>query len=304
MERAAIKEESACAGLRVAALVLASGSRGNCALLRIERAGESMLIMIDGGLSPRRTRLAMEAAGLSLDDVDAALFTHLDADHFNPNWVSKLPLDAPFVFHRRHRGRAERMGALRRRTLLVQEEFDLLDALPARGAARALPPCSVRVTPCLMSHDELGVATFRFDVESAGERASVGWATDLGRVSDRLIGAMDGVGLLAIESNYCPHLQRASSRPVYLKNRIMGGSGHLSNGESAEAVGMIGPRDGVALLHLSQECNTPERAREAHAAHGAALTVTSQDVATGWIDATTRPAVVVPGRAAQGALFS
>ncbi len=292
------------AGLRVGVRVLASGSRGNCSVLRIQCAGETLTALIDAGLSPRRTRAAMAACGLSLDEVDVALLTHLDTDHFYSGWVSKLPLDAPFVMHRRHRGRAERQGALRRRTTLVDGPFDLCESLPpARTGARALPPCIIRVTPTLMSHDDLGVAAFRFDIESGAERASVGWATDLGRVTDRLIGAMEGVGLLAIESNYCPHLQRASSRPAYLKQRIMGGSGHLSNGESAEAVGLIRPRDAVALLHLSQECNTPERALEAHAAHRMAVSVTSQDEPSGWIMATTRAAVTIPAREGQGALF-
>lgn len=302
MLHAATTDGSEDAPLRVRALVLASGSRGNCSILRIGAGEEELTVMIDGGLSPRRTSRLLADFGLALTDIDAAIFTHLDADHFNAGWTSKLPPHAPFLFHRRHRGRAERCGALRRRTTLMDEPFDLLDCLPAREGARALPPCSVVVTPCLLSHDDLGVAAFRFDVERAGMNASLGWATDLGRVSDRLIGALEGVGLLAIESNYCPQLQRASARPAYLKNRIMGGSGHLSNGESAEAVALIAPRDAVALLHLSQECNTPQRARDAHAGHGRDLAVTAQDEPSGWIHAAARP--VVHTRAVQSALFA
>ncbi len=290
-------------GLRIALRVLASGSGGNCAVLRIECAGESVTALLDAGLSGRRTRALLETIGLTLADIDAAIITHLDADHFNAGWIGKLPAHAVFIMHRRHRGRAERAGALRRRTILCDDTFDLIESLPVKGRSRALPTCAVQVTPCLLSHDDLGVAAFRFDIQGAARAGSLGWATDVGRVTDRLIDLMQGVNVLGIESNYCPHLQMASARPMYLKRRIMGGAGHLSNQESAEAVGHMKPRDGVVLLHLSEECNTPERALEAHAAHGMASVVTSQREATKWVDVPARTAVQIP-TATQSMLFA
>ena len=72
------------------------------------------------------------------------------------------------------------------------------------------------------------------------------------------------MGTLAIESNYCPVMQRESPRPGFLKARIMGGSGHLSNEQCAATVRRIAPRERVVLLHLSQECNEPAIAMGHH----------------------------------------
>ncbi len=78
------------------------------------------------------------------------------------------------------------------------------------------------------------------------DHASLGFATDLGRPTDELVRRLHGVGTLAIESNYCPVLQRESPRPGFLKARIMGGAGHMSNEQCAKTVALIAL--GVALI--------------------------------------------------------
>jgi phosphoribosyl 1,2-cyclic phosphodiesterase len=60
-------------------------------------------------------------------------------------------------------------------------------------------------------------------------------------------------------------MQLASNRPGFLKDRIMGGKGHLSNEECIDAVRAIAwPREPehVVLLHLSRECNCPDLVRD------------------------------------------
>ncbi|VAX40606.1 hypothetical protein MNBD_PLANCTO03-1430, partial [hydrothermal vent metagenome] len=79
-------------------------------------------------------------------------------------------------------------------------------------------------------------------------------------------------------------LQKTSTRPSWLKSRIMGGAGHLSNAQSAELVRAIAPRRRVVLLHLSQECNRPEVALRTHDAKLREVVVSAQDEPTGWID--------------------
>jgi phosphoribosyl 1,2-cyclic phosphodiesterase len=115
---------------------------------------------------------------------------------------------------------------------------------------------ATRVEVTMLPHDELGTAGFAID--HGGVR--LGYATDLGRVPETLLGRFEDLTALAIESNYDPHLQRASSRPAALKRRIMGGMGHLSNEQALEAVLHIAQRcklRHIALLHLSRQCNDP-----------------------------------------------
>lgn len=256
----------------VALCVLASGSKGNCSVIRLRTPSGFRCVLIDAGLTPRRTDALLRERGLSIDVVDEIIFTHLDTDHCCPTWVGAMPAHGRFRLHRRHRGAAHRMGLTVRRTEYFEDEgFETPHTV--RGGA-------LRARPMLLSHDEHGVAVFRF--ETACGR-SLGFATDLGRATEGMVTHLAGVDVLAIESNYCPRMQAASGRPAHLKQRIMGGAGHLSNEQCAEAVRRIAPRERVALLHLSQECNEPARAAAGHAGAAYALTVTAQDEATGWI---------------------
>lgn len=266
--------------------VLASGSSGNCSVLAIRRRSVTRVVIIDLGLSPRRTFAMLSKLGFGPQHIDCCLVTHLDADHFQPTWLSKLPAHATIRMHERHA--RELVGTLGEPAAgRVSSFVDSFDLDPG-----------VRVHPLLMSHDELGVATFRIDLSSAGGGV-LGFATDLGHVTADLIDHMrssGGVDVLAIESNYCPRMQVASDRPEYLKRRIMGGSGHLSNQQAAEAVAAIEPKDHVVLLHLSRECNRPVLAAEPHEGADYALTIASQYEHSRWVSIGASQKPLRPGR--------
>ncbi len=254
--------------------VLASGSRGNCSLLRVRTSSNAAPkhLLIDLGLSPRRTTRLLAEHGLTLDRIDAVLMTHLDQDHCHPGWSATTMADATLprrtevLISRGHRGRAARLSFNGGRYWPFATPFSI---------------SGVNVNPLLNPHDELGTACFRITFDGG----SLGFATDLGRISDTLVAHLRGVDVLAIESNYCEQMQLSSDRPAFLKQRIMGGKGHLSNGESAEAVRRIAPAEHVVLLHLSEQCNRPELALGVHAlTHSAGrMTVTSHDQPTAWI---------------------
>lgn len=246
--------------------VLASGSAGNCTVLIVgETSPRPRVILIDAGLSPRRTGRLLERLGLGLDAVDDVVITHLDHDHFHPGWPSALPPRSTVRMHRRHLGRAARDGLLHHRT----EPFDAdFTAGPARFST------------ALLEHDSLGVVAFRVEFDDAG---TLGFATDVGRPTPRLIDHLRGVDVLAIESNYCPRLQAASPRPEFLKARIMGGAGHLSNAQCAQAAREIRPARHVVLLHLSRDCNRPDLAALGHHGAGYQVTISSQLEPTPWI---------------------
>lgn len=234
--------------------VLGSGSRGNCSVLRL--AGDR-LVLVDCGLSPRRVRWALDAMGLRLEQVSDVLLTHLDRDHFLPGWGRVLAaLHARVHLHRSHRARALRSGVDGRTIRMFEDRFRLPAWTPKRGRPMSADE-SPEVESVRLAHDELG--TYGFVIEQAGVR--VGWATDLGRVPPSLLEAFVDLDAVAIESNYDPGLQRASGRPDFLKQRVMGGSGHLSNEQSLDAVRRIAETSDLAAvvtLHLSQDCNRPE----------------------------------------------
>jgi phosphoribosyl 1,2-cyclic phosphodiesterase len=188
--------------------------------------------------------------------------------------------DCTLHLHRAHLRRAERAGTLFTRPTPFEDDLDL--------------PGAVHVACRLLAHDDEGVASFRFTLPGA----DLGWATDAGRVTPALIDHLEGVDVLAIESNYCPRMQTRSGRPAFLIQRVMGGAGHLSNHECLQAVDAIAPREHVVLLHLSRDCNHPDLVADLHAGADYALTIAARYEPTRWINigaARPRPSI----RAAQ-----
>jgi phosphoribosyl 1,2-cyclic phosphodiesterase len=259
--------------------ILASGSSGNCSVLRSPHG----LILIDCGIGPRTSAARMKDLGISVADIRAICLTHLDSDHFNPVWISKIIRGDIQLFC--HESRADDLAAGGSAEFARQiRTFNRHPFEPAAG---------LKFTAIKLHHDEHG--SHGFLAQCANSR--IGYATDLGRVDDRLISHFTGVGLLAIESNYDPMMQLASDRPVFLKRRIMGGKGHLSNEQAlaavqkildqCEIIGRSLPRH-IVLLHRSRQCNCPNRLRELFGADHrikGRLVLAEQDRPTPWLKA-------------------
>lgn len=227
--------------------VLGSGSGGNCTVIQ----SGSRAILVDAGFTPATTTRRLRAARLDIGAIGALCLTHLDQDHFRPSWINLL------LEHRirlmLHRWHADRLAAVPRiRHLQRKGLIQLLDHEPF------CPIEGIRATTVPLPHDQRGTTGYHFET-AAG---AIGYATDLGTVPTALIEKFTGVDLLAIESNYDPQMQRNSSRPEFLKRRVMGRHGHLSNAQAFEAVRRIAdratrPPRHIVLLHRSGDCNCP-----------------------------------------------
>ena len=119
----------------------------------------------------------------------------------------------------------------------------------------------VRVETIPTPHD--GADGVAFIVDDGEVR--LGIFTDLGHVYDDIKSALSSVDAVLLESNYDTDMLRNGPYPRYLKNRITGPHGHLSNIESSELIARYGDRLRWACLgHLSGENNTPELALRTH----------------------------------------
>ncbi|MGE3107280.1 MAG: MBL fold metallo-hydrolase [Phycisphaerales bacterium] len=262
--------------------VMASGSSGNSSVVVFDHAGFRRACLIDLGVSPKRTWRLLAELGIEPHQVDDAIITHLDSDHFHPGWLAggtnrrgAMPAHVRVRLHAGHARRLARDRAVfpAARVMPFDREFVLQS-----GA---------RVRPQLLSHDAEGVTAMRIDAPAALGAGSLGFATDLGRVTPALVdlfrAAPDAVDVLAIESNYCPRLQAESGRPVFLIHRITGGHGHLSNQEAIDAIRAIEPREHVVLLHLSRECNRVPLVATMHEGADYHLTIAAHELPTRWI---------------------
>ena len=229
--------------------VLGSGSAGNATLLTLEHDGRRKRVLIDCGFSPRQTALRLRTLGVERDEITDVLLTHLDQDHFYPSWVKLIEGGAVRLhIHRRQQRRAAKTGLSFRHVELFDEE------------PWSLESSGTRIEPVPFAHDDLGTVGFVIDHHGA----RLGFATDLGSVPPHLFERFVDLDALALESNYDRSMQIASNRPAFLKRRIMGGKGHLSNEEALRAARRIAGQsrlNRLTLLHLSRQCNCPERVK-------------------------------------------
>src|SRR5918993_3383536 len=267
--------------------VLASGSMGNCTVVRTP----SGVVLIDAGIGPRTAAKRLDGTGVRVRDVRAICLTHLDSDHFRPSWLGTILNHDIKIFC--HRSRVadvlEMLDHDAAERLVVGFDDDIFQPL-AGLACRAIP----------LAHDRTGSHGFLLD----GYHCRIGWATDLGRVPRELLEQFVSLDLLALESNYDPDMQLNSARPWFLKNRIMGGAGHLSNAQAYETICRILDRcqrqrrrlpNHIVLLHRSRECNCPKLLRklfEQDARIAPRLTLTDQFHRSDWLRIRPTPPLV------------
>ena len=111
------------------------------------------------------------------------------------------------------------------------------------------------------SHDAVDPVGYRVDAPDG----SLGILTDTGFVTDAAHEALAGVDTLLLEANHDVETLQYGPYPYFLKRRILGDEGHLSNDAAAEFARLAvqsGTRD-ILLAHLSKENNTPELAEYA-----------------------------------------
>jgi phosphoribosyl 1,2-cyclic phosphodiesterase len=116
------------------------------------------------------------------------------------------------------------------------------------------------VTPIPVPHDASENVGYEIQVE--GRIFTI--LTDVGRITDDIKAAIYRANYLVIEANHDVEMLKNGPYPVYLKERILSGTGHLSNAECGKALveNMTENLKHVWLCHLSEENNHPELARK------------------------------------------
>jgi len=237
--------------------ILASGSSGNSTVVRTPVG----VMLIDAGIGPRTCAKRLAGTGVSVRDVRDICLTHLDSDHFRLTWIATILQQQIRI--RCHHSRAKALIDMLRETAIDRSDLGKLVQLIHPFDLALSPMDGLNISTISLAHDETGSHGFVLD----GFGCRVGYATDLGRVPKYLIDRFHELDVLALESNYDPEMQKTSGRPWFLKNRIMGGAGHLSNEQAFDAIRALLDRSEstgqrlpshIVLLHRSRECNCPK----------------------------------------------
>lgn len=101
-----------------------------------------------------------------------------------------------------------------------------------------------------------------FNIYNSNKKLSI--ATDVGHISEELLGHLKNSSSVLLEANYDPEILKCSHYPYILKQRISSNNGHLSNSSAGKAIAHLynyGLKNAL-LIHLSKENNFPELAYE------------------------------------------
>ncbi len=235
--------------MAVSVSVLASGSRGNCAVVSSSRAK----ILVDAGISCRETVKRMRAAGDDPRALSAIVITHEHTDHVYGLAVLARKFRIPvFMTGATHqawtRSLRDQAGACPR-----------LERLEVFSAGRSFQVGDIAVTPFTIPHDAVDPVGLTFSAEGV----KVGFATDLGYMPPNVCDRLRACDVLLIESNHDLEMLRVGPYPWSVKQRVGSPTGHLSNHKLAKF--FCNEYDGnasyIVLAHISEQNNHPELAR-------------------------------------------
>jgi phosphoribosyl 1,2-cyclic phosphodiesterase len=228
---------------------LGSGSTGNATLIEAASGSRTSRLLVDCGFSLRQLDLRLARAGLSACDISAIFITHEHSDH----------VGCVHAFARRERIPAWMSEGTWRAA--GQHDFDGLLHLAHDGAAIEIG--ELLIQPFAVPHD----AREPLHLRCTDGARSLGVLTDLGHANASVLDRLAGLDALLLEFNHDSEMLANSSYPPFLKQRVGGGHGHLSNAAAARiACGIAHPalRHGVGA-HLRRRNNRPDIVRRAMA---------------------------------------
>lgn len=234
---------------------IASGSNGNCYYV----AKGDDAVLIDVGINRKHVELRMARAGIDPRSVRAIFITHEHTDHIRGLMVFSKRYQVP-IYLTRGTYEGARLPLPSHLVHFIQPDDRIkVGELTVLGIPKyhdAKEPCSFVVTD---------------------GKVNISIMTDLGRGCDNVKHVIQHSDVLLLESNYDTEMLLSGPYPYYLKNRIRGGWGHLSNAEALQVFveNKTSRLKHLILGHLSGENNTVELVESVFRPHckGIALSV-------------------------------
>ena len=222
---------------------LASGSSGNSQYIETEK----IKVLVDVGLSGKRTQELLSSIEVEANTIDCILITHEHKDHIKGAGILSRRFNIPIYANE------NTWNNMRLELGKIKEEN-----------------IKVFKTNCDFEIGDLGIASFKvfhdaiepvgYSFYNKGKKISI--VTDTGCIDNEIKNKIRNSNLLVIESNHDTEMLRLGSYPWFLKKRVSGEQGHLSNDDAGNLLKevLMGNNEKVLLGHLSRENNFPELA--------------------------------------------
>ena len=216
---------------------IASGSSGNC----IYVGSDTTHLLVDVGISGKRVLEGIDQLDLSINDIDGILITHEHSDHIAGLGVISRKYGIPIY------ATSKTKEAILGMRNLGKIDEDLFTEVKADNK---LTIKDIVVNPMKISHDAADPVAYRF--QHGSSRVSV--CTDLGTYTDYTVESLKNMDVLFIEANHDVNMLEVGPYPYYLKQRILGERGHLSNESAGNLLSRIlnDNLKAIFLGHLSK----------------------------------------------------
>ena len=241
---------------------LNSGSNGNCYYV----GNSTEAILIDIGITCKEVEKRMIHLRLDINILKAVFVSHEHTDHIKgvAGFANKYNLPVFMT-----------SATWKNSGILVRPELVklLLSEIPTNIG-------NLSITGFPKFHDAIDPHSFII----SQNKTTVGVFTDIGRCCDRVKKYFKLCNAAFLESNYDEELLENGRYPYFLKNRIRGGKGHLSNNEAYEIFhnNRSAKLSHLLLSHLSKENNCPVKAKNTfmNTDHGVQIIIASRFAAT------------------------
>ena len=217
--------------------VLGSSSSGNCGLV----VHQGRYYLIDAGFSGKKIAEKLAPFGISLEDLSGVFITHEHQDHvMGLKRLSKLKQLKFYANYKTAQAIEDRLQLNAHWTIFETGDVFAVDGLSVIGFS--------------IPHDAKDPVGYFFKSETD----SCVWATDIGHITQELTQLLTKARKLVLESNHeVQLLWNHPTRPQYLKERIAGPYGHLSNQEVFHFIkNTPNSWKSVCLAHISKDCNS------------------------------------------------
>ncbi len=242
---------------------LNTGSNGNCFYI----GNHDEAVLVDVGLSCKETELRMLRLNLKMDSVKAIFITHEHSDHIRGLPVLAKKYQLPVY--------------ITPSTLLSGKQQIPQHLLNTFSAYQPIQFGSLEVVAFPKKHD--AAEPHSFIIRCNG--ITVGVFTDIGQHCDDVIRNFSECHAVFLEANYDEQMLNNGRYPYFLKNRIRGGNGHLSN---TQALALFKTHRSaflshLFLSHLSKDNNCPDLVHRMFSEHagGTEIIVASRYQETG-----------------------
>ncbi|MBQ9152090.1 MAG: MBL fold metallo-hydrolase [Clostridia bacterium] len=225
---------------------LYSGSTGNAAYLETPGAR----ILIDAGKCTRTLLSSLKSIGVDVDTLDAIFITHEHTDHIASLEVlaKKHPIPVHILYKSALKYKDTQPEALCKCLCLYEK------------APFTAQVGDVTITSFVTPHDSRASVGYRFEFSDGEHTVRIGYATDIGYITEEIRKGLTGCESVVLESNHDVEMLMNGPYPYDLKLRIRGKRGHLSNRDCADFAAELAGQGTTHFLlaHLSEENNYPD----------------------------------------------